>query len=75
MFLLKITSPVLWVNMGLLCVWSAWSGKNMNIFIISEEYDLLYMESWFWELSFRSEMTSGVDLKNGKNRHPRGECY
>lgn len=49
--------------------------KNMNIFIISEEYDLLYIKSWFWLLSFRSEMTSGVDLKTQRDRHPRGECY
>jgi len=40
--------------------------KNMNIFIICEEYDLLYIESRFWLSGSRSVMTSALTWKNTK---------
>ncbi|WP_181391372.1 hypothetical protein ACKUB1_17535 [Methanospirillum stamsii] len=47
----------------------------MNIFIICEEYDLLYIESQFWYVVFGSEMTSGVDPEPYmRTTLPRGEC-
>ena len=50
-------------------------GKNMNIFILCDEYDLLYIESRFWYMVFRFEMTSGADLLTDMgSAFPRGEC-